>query len=415
MNPLIRKLPRLLAVATTLLLFAFNEAAWAVIDGITGPTFNLAARADYIVTADGNSIYTWGYANGNGQMQYPGPTLIVNQGQTVTINLSNELPVPVSMVFPGQSGVEASGGFPGPMAVEATPGNTITYTFVASNAGTYMYHSGTQPSLQVEMGLIGALIVRPSGGNALTQAYGSGDSKFDREYLFLMTEMDPNIHSAVWSLAIAGIPPGTRTLNVDTVGSYFPVLWFLNGRAAPDTMADAFSPIFPTQPYNCLPRMHPGEQLLLRVVNAGRDLHPFHTHGNNFDLIARDGRLLGTAANTVDLSVSDFTLKAVPGETYDAIFTWTGQKLGWDYTGNNNDFPVILPSIQDLTIGTNYSGSPFLGQFGSLPPGIPTVNPNAGYFFMWHSHNEKEITNNDIFPGGMMTMLIVEAPGVPIP
>ena len=23
---------------------------------------------------------------------------------------------------------------------------------------------------------------------------------------------------------------------------------------------------------------------------------------------------------------------------------------------------------------------------------------------MWHSHNEKEMTNNDIFPGGMMTM-----------
>ena len=24
---------------------------------------------------------------------------------------------------------------------------------------------------------------------------------------------------------------------------------------------------------------------------------------------------------------------------------------------------------------------------------------------MWHSHTEKEMTNNDIFPGGMMTML----------
>ena len=30
---------------------------------------------------------------------------------------------------------------------------------------------------------------------------------------------------------------------------------------------------------------------------------------------------------------------------------------------------------------------------------------------MWHSHNEKEITNYDIFPGGMMTMLVVEPPG----
>ena len=76
--------------------------AWAVIDGITGPAFNLTARADYISTADGNSIYNWGYANGAGAMQYPGPTLIVNQGDTVTVNLTNTLPVPVSIVFPGQ-------------------------------------------------------------------------------------------------------------------------------------------------------------------------------------------------------------------------------------------------------------------------------------------------------------------------
>ena len=34
---------------------------------------------------------------------------------------------------------------------------------------------------------------------------------------------------------------------------------------------------------------------------------------------------------------------------------------------------------------------------------------------MWHSHNELEIVNNDIFPGGMMTMLLIEPAGVPIP
>ena len=33
---------------------------------------------------------------------------------------------------------------------------------------------------------------------------------------------------------------------------------------------------------------------------------------------------------------------------------------------------------------------------------------------MFHSHNEKEITNFDIFPGGMMTMLDIEPPGVPL-
>jgi len=62
-----------------------------------------------------------------------------------------------------------------------------------------------------------------------------------------------------------------------------------------------------------------------------------------------------------------------------------------------------------------YSGSPFLGDEGVLPPGEGGLNPNAGYFFMWHSHNEKEMVNNDIFPGGMMTFGIIEPPGVAIP
>ena len=34
---------------------------------------------------------------------------------------------------------------------------------------------------------------------------------------------------------------------------------------------------------------------------------------------------------------------------------------------------------------------------------------------MWHSHTEREMTNDDIFPGGMMTMMMVEHPSVQIP
>lgn len=431
MNGLIYKLPGLLGMAATVLLLAVAESALAAIDGISGPVFNLTAKADYISTADGGSTYSWGYANGNGAMQYPGPTLIVNQGDTVTINLSNQLPVPVSIVFPGQLGVAASGGSAGIMTQEAPAAagavqGAVSYTFTASQPGTYLYHSGTQPALQVEMGLLGALIVRPAAVDPLHQAYGHVDTGFDQEYLFLLTEMDPAIHDQVMMQVAAGGP-----INADT-SAYHPVLWFMNGRNAPDTMLDAGVPWLPTQPYNCLPRMHAGEKLLMRVINAGRDLHPLHTHGNNFTLLARDGRLLESAPGAgPDLAPSDFTLRAVPGETYDAIFEWTGKNLGWDVYGHTsstepmapNEFapdhgkpiPVVLPNLQDLTFGANYSGSPYLGSFGALPPGGTMVNSNAGYFHMWHSHNEREIVNNDIFPGGMMTMLIIEAAGVPIP
>jgi manganese oxidase len=416
----------LLALA---LLFTGNT--WAVIDGITGPTFNLYARADYISTADGYAVYNWGYANGpTGAMQYPGPTLIVNQGDTVTVNLTNTLPVPVSIVFPGQSGVVPTGGTQGVLTKEAPAkvgvvNGAVTYKFVAGNPGTYMYHSGTQPALQVEMGLVGALIVRPA---VTKQAYAHASTAFDREYLFLLTEIDPVIHTAVEAGQYA---------NVNTAG-YHPVLWFINGRNAPDTMLDAFVPWMPTQPYNAMPRMHPGEKLLLRVVAAGRDMHPFHTHGNNTLMVARDGRMLESAPGAgADLASSDFTIKTIPGQTYDSIFEWTGKGLGWDIYGSaphtcntqggfdtitkewcpdhGKPLPVTMPNQLELKYGDHYSGSPFLGQFGVLPAGHPGLNVTAGYFHMWHSHNEREIVNNDVFPGGMMTMVIIEPFSVSIP
>lgn len=395
----------------------------AKIETVQGPTFNLTAKEGYITTPDGGSYLMWGYALGGGTMQYPGPTLDVNEGDTVIINLTNQLNVPVSIVFPGNVGVTATGDNSGLLTEEADPnGGTAQYTFEATHPGTYLYYSGTNPAFQVEMGLVGALIVRPDGFNPVTKnwAYNHLDSQYDYEYLFLITEMDPVVHE----MAQCG-----KWDEIDLT-AYWPVLWFINGRNAPDTMLAPNFPLLPTQPYNCLPRMHPGDRILLRFVGGGRDLHPFHPHGNNFLQIARDGRLLSSApAAGADLAVSNFTLAVAPGQTADAIFEWTGEKLGWDIYGHDvNDpmqlneyaldhgkpFPVTLPDKKDLTFGAAYSGSPFLGLQGDLPPGEGGFNVNAGYFFMWHSHNEKEIVNYDIFPGGMMTMLIIEPHGVTI-
>jgi len=415
MKTLIRTREWLAAAVLGLLLASLQ--AEAAINGITGPTFNLAASSGYIDTPDGGSLLVWGYGVAGGSMQYPGPTLIVNQGDTVTVNLSNNLPQPVSMIFPGQEGVVATGGSAGMMTQESTgPADTVSYTFTASRPGTFMYQSGTRPDLQVEMGLVGALIVRPSG--APQQAYNYPSTAFDYEYLFLLTEMDPQIHYLV-----------DRGLydTADTT-AYHPVLWFINGRNGPDTMAPANNPIMPLQPYNSLPRIHPGDTMLLRVIGASRDLHPFHTHGNHTMQIARDGYLLeSTPGAGPDLAVTDFTIQTVPGATYDALFTWTGDQLGFDIYGHapgdplapneyaadhGKPLPVTLPENQDLTFGGFWSGSPFLGAFATLPPGEGGLNANGGLFFMWHSHTERELVNNDVFPGGMMTMLIIEPPGV---
>lgn len=413
---------RWLAAFSLALMSLLAASSQAAIDGVTGTVFNFTAKPALITTPDGDSLLVWGYGLDGGPMQYPGPTLIVNQGDTITINLTNELGVanmPVSLVFPGQEGVSASGGSAGVLTQESTgSADTVTYTFTANHAGTYLYHSGTRPELQIEMGMLGALIVRPPAAN---QAYNHPDTAFDQEYLFLLTEMDPQVHYYA-SLGLFDV--------IDN-SAYHPVLWFINGRNGPDTMADAGVSWLPNQPYNILPRTHPGETVLARVISAGRDLHPLHTHGNHVTLIAKDGRLLESSPGAgPDLSRVDFTVQAVPGSTYDALWSWTGYKLGWDIYGHkNNDpmepgeyapdhgkpLPVALPALQDLTFGGFWNGSPFLGAFGDLPPGEGGLNLNGGMFFMWHSHTERELANNDIFPGGMMTMMIVEPPGVPIP
>lgn len=436
---------RLMLIAGLILMIA--NYAHAVIDGISGNSFTLVAREGRISTPDGGSVLIWGYANGNNRVQYPGPTFIINEGDSVTITLRNELSQPVSIVFPGQESVTATGGIQGLITREALsadlPGtpvdeSTVIYSFIATHPGTFLYHSATFPELQVEMGLVGAIIVRPAGFNPSSpRAYDHPASGYDREYLFLLTEMDPRIHETVERFGVDAL------LDTDFLSNYFPNYWFINGRCAPDTMAPAFAPWLPTQPYNCLPRMHPGEKLLMRVIDGGRDLHPYHHHGNNSFIIARNGRLLENSPGTgPNLGRSVFTIKTIPGETADAIFEWTGKDLGWDIYGtgpgfehdcvdNNGDgfddttheycpdhnkpLPVILPENQVLSFGDFYSGSPYLGKKGPLPPGAGTLNVNGGLFYMWHSHNEKEMTNYDIFPGGMMTMLIIEAPGVPIP
>ncbi len=167
--------------------------------GSPTPTFNLTATAGYVGTPDGNTIFMWSYT-ATGNFQLPGPNLCVNEGDTVTVNLVNTLPDPVSIIFPGQAGVTASGDADGLFTKEANAtGGTASYTFLASEPGTYIYESGTNMEKQVQMGLYGALVVRPSAGAnfAYDDPSGGQSSQFDQEYVLLLSEVDPDLHQAV--------------------------------------------------------------------------------------------------------------------------------------------------------------------------------------------------------------------------
>src|SRR5712664_1627749 len=99
-----RLLPLVMAAAARLV----TAAAQAAAPGISGTTFNLTAQPAYISQPDGQMVYSWGYGCANttgitfkpatttapscGTMQIPGPTLIVTEGQAITVNLTNGLP-----------------------------------------------------------------------------------------------------------------------------------------------------------------------------------------------------------------------------------------------------------------------------------------------------------------------------------
>jgi len=432
---------RVVLLIGAFLLF-FGTGAQGAIVGINGQNFKLVAKQDVVVTSDGDSTIIWGYAvvdgatGTTGRAQYPGPTLIVTEDQPVTITLSNELPDEsgnVSMIFSGQQ-VTATDGVEGLMTREARQAHLqpvvaqekrVTYTFTPTEPGTYLYRSGTRSELHVEMGLFGALIVRPAttpagGDPAKKYAYNHVDTEYDREVLYLVSEMDPRIHRQVEE----------KKWNLIDFTTYFPTNWFINGRNYPDLLAENNVPWLPTQPYNCQPRIHPGEKLLIRFIGAGRQVHPMHFHGNDFETIAVDGRLLSSGPGAgPDLAWKATTIKSIPGQTADMVWGWTGKELGWDIYGHSPDdplepheyepnhgkpFPVVLPPRDAVTYGAFYSGSPFLGGEGELPPGHAGLNAAGGYFYMWHSHTEKELTSNDIWPGGLISFMIVEHPDVPI-
>ena len=374
-----------------------------------GPTFNLIAGTGYIQTPDGNSVFMWSFGNANDpnpgirQFQYPGPVLCVTQGQTVTINLDNHLPEPVSIVFPGQdTQVTAVGGAPGLMTTEAAAsGGTVSYSFVAGSPGTYIYESGTNISKQVEMGLYGALIIRPGAG--ANYAYDSTNQfNSSREYLLLLSEVDPDLHHAV---EIGATYDFTALHN-----RYFAV----NGRQFPDTLQDNGSALLPNQPYGALVRIQPTTPGslpgLIRMINVGTLNHPFHPHGNHLIEIAQDGRpLLGSGGDSA--STERFGETIGSGQTQDYLIRWDDQD-NWSPT--TNPLPVAQPSYLNLTFkdgNTWYSGNPYLGYKGTLPTGTNTLNVCGEWYFPFHSHALNEFANFDEPFGGMATLLRVDPAG----
>jgi len=191
--------------------------------------------------------------------QWPGPTIRVTEGDKVRAIFKNNLKETTGVHFHGiDFGNFFMDGVPFVTQLPIPPGESFTYEFVASPAGSMMYHSHHNASDQVGRGLLGAFVIDPKVPTV----------KYDREYIWISN---------------------------DTLGGFT-----INGHGFP-----AVVPVLAAV----------GEKVLVRYMNEGIMMHPWHSHGNTQRVVARDGRPLGTAEFSCD------TLGVNPGERHDVVIT----------------------------------------------------------------------------------------------
>lgn len=266
----------------------------------------------------------------------PGPMITVPAGDsTLRIILTNNLEVPVSIVIPGQPASMVPVPFVDDMGrqrvrsftKETSPGMVETYTWNALKPGTYLYHSGTHPQVQVQMGLYGAV----KHDHAAGQVYPG--MPYDKEVTLLYSEVDPDLHEAVVS---GNYGPGktvTSTIN------YTPKFYLLNGVNSALNFDVG----------------NIGERTLVRLLNAGLKTHVPVLNGQYLSLVAEDGK-------TYPYAREQYSVMLPALKTVDAILTPTA-------AGNYPIYDRRLDASTDTVSGA--------GMLASLQVGVGTGLPVA--------------------------------------
>jgi FtsP/CotA-like multicopper oxidase with cupredoxin domain len=197
---------------------------------------------------------------------WPGPRLTVVEGDRVRATFTNNMRETTGIHFHGQSVPNNMDGVPHITQEPIAPGASFTYEFVAKPAGSHMYHSHHNATDQVGRGLLGAFIVEPR----------DPAQRYD---------------------ALYGVSQDIIWISNDALGGFT-----INGRGFPAT-----SPIVANL----------GDTIVIRFMNEGNMMHPWHLHGMPMRIVARDGYPLGGAAFTCD------TLGVNPGERWDAVIECT--------------------------------------------------------------------------------------------
>ena len=279
------------------------------------PSFaqNLVALEATATMPDGIVIPMWGYFTDTGQAcdALPawsvGPQLDATADGTVTITLRNCLSEDISIFIPGQAKSTTPVTFTdgqGRSRVSSfdavtAPNTTNTYTWTNVRTGTFMYHSGTHPQVQVQMGLYGVLAV----------------DAYPVEKTVVFSEIDPALHAAV---AAGDYGPD---LGVTSTFDYKPKYYLINGEAYPDG-SDFL--------------VGTSESTVFRFVNAGLQNRVPTLQGLYMTLLAEDGFAYPEP-------MEQYSVLLAPGKTIDAAIT----------SGADGTF-----ALYDRALALNNAGAP---------------------------------------------------------
>lgn len=338
-----------------------------------------------------------------------------------------------------------------------------TYLFEPENPGTYMYHCHVEASEHVQMGMYGGLIIYPSkkslANAGITQdckgrwyykeeplkhipmtatnrnfAYNDVNTYFDKEYVMLLSDIDSRWHESVLK------PDESNPFNP---ADFRPDFWLVNGRAFPDTLLPhPLTPEKDSNPnvsqinYESYVHVKTGDKFLLRMINMGYQVVPWHIHGWHFSIIGKDAHLspwlklralLKLGCIGEGIIDGGFTAAIASGETYDLLLSADDKRPQYrKYIVNGQDGLPSLCSqmaklkqedenaIFDIPLEPVDCESPKTTNY------IDICNQCSGdprdkffpQFYPMHNHDDYKVTNGPegLYPGGQLAFIQIDEP-----
>lgn len=250
--------------------------------------------------SDGARVTFWEFNGGTGA-SLPGPQIEVGIGDTLNLTL-NMMMAPMEMApynghtvhMHGADVITAEDGVPETGA--AVTGDTYTFTPTSAFAGSNMYHCHVHTVKHLEMGMYGALVVRPkdAAGNFLNQLTQSTASAYDYVQTYLFSTVDPAFHTAT----------GDSTVFAD----YNPKYFLISGNEGKATTTPALTQAAAVNKKVAL------RLVGIHSVNGTFSIKDSAGNATSFTIYSRDGRPLATPQTVSSLDVS-------PGQRADIVFT----------------------------------------------------------------------------------------------